>query len=232
MSTFAYHPDRPGIVCIAGDPPLELQRDLVWGYTIPDVDAPITHRVARAVEAMPMELVRRFLQDMRDHLQKRTAGGVPDDLHVVDPAAVSHWLPILEELDITADAPYPLGHLRYALEIVNGPEYRALKSLYDRLREVFPIAMVEVCRSVASFRNFRTLICDLAGANADKTEALMLLGSELAQLSPEEMAGVCNAMLAAGVTEETVARCIARLHPAAEETLQRLHAESLARLVA
>lgn len=222
MSTFAYHPDRPGIVCIAGD--LQLHRDTVWGYTIPDADAPLTHRVAQAIEAMPTELVRRFLQDVQAHLTERTS--VPEDLYHVDPAAIPHWLPILKELHITTDAPYPLGSLRYDLEVVNGPEYPALRDLYARLRDIFPIGMVEVCRSVASFRNFRTLVCDMAGDNAEKVEALMLLGRELARLSAQDLALVGSSMLAAGVAEDAAQKCIARLHPVSEEALELLQTET------
>jgi hypothetical protein len=207
---FKYHPNQPGTVRILADPPYEFTRELLWGYSVPhDPELNSYQLVAKAVEAMPLEQVREFLIAMKQH----KADPKPHDLMDVDPAKIAHWLPILDELGITVDYPHPLGTLRFELEIVNGPEYLALREAYEALKSSFPIGMAEICRSPFSFRTLGAMVGDMASDNPDKAHSALRLCHELAQMSPKEIASVGASLLARGVQQEAVLGFVRSFYP-------------------
>ena len=206
---FEYHSDQPGTVRILADPPYEFKRNLVWGYSVPhDPDLNSYQLVARAVEAMPLEIVREFLAALKQHTDTK-----PQDLMDVDVTKIAHWLPVVEELGITVDDPYPLGTLRFELEIVNGPEYPALREAYEALRASFPIGLAEVCRSPFSFRSWGALVGSMASDNPDKALSALGLCHELSKLSPKEVASVGASLLARGVSQDAVLGFVQAFYP-------------------
>jgi hypothetical protein len=204
-----YHPDQPGTVRILADPPYTFHRELLWGYSVPhDPDLNSYQLVARAVEAMPLEIVREFLAALKQHADPK-----PQDLMDVDVANIAHWLPLLDELGVTVDDPYPLGTLRFELEIVNGPEYSTLREAYETLKASYPIGLAEVCRSPFSFRSWGALVGSMASDNPERAFSALRLSHELSQMSPKEIASVGQSLLARGVQQDAVLGFVRSFYP-------------------